>query len=112
MDPNRGGKALGIPRGCCWASGVNRLPVPPSERHDQRQAERMLPLGMGSLGLGPGELAGMPKGQKQKQVLAWWLHGRTTVTRRWIAENLKMGYETRVQTVSRVESSRARDVLE
>ena len=80
--------------------------------HEQRQAERMLPLGMGSLSLGPGELAGMPKGQKQKQVLAWWLHGRTTVTRRWIAENLKMGYETRVQTVSRVESSRAQDVLE
>ncbi|SPE55055.1 hypothetical protein SBV1_2030008 [Verrucomicrobia bacterium] len=29
-----------------------------------------------------------PKGQIEKQVLAWWLYGRTTVARRWIAENL------------------------
>jgi len=30
--------------------------------------------------------AATPKGRAEKQVLAWWLHGRTTVTRRWIAE--------------------------
>lgn len=81
--------------------------------HDQRQAERMLQIGTGLLGLDEGKLAGMPKGQTEKQVLAWWLYGRTTVTRRWIAENLMMGYETRVsQAVSQVEASRARDVME
>jgi len=81
--------------------------------HDQRQAERMLQLGTGRLGLRPGELARMTKGQRAKQVLAWWLHGPTTVTRRWIAEKLRMGYETRVsQAVSRVETSHAREVIE
>ena len=81
--------------------------------HDQGQAERMLQLGKGLLGLGEGKLEAMPKGQTEKQVLAWWLYGRTTVTRRWIAENLMMGYETRVsQAVSGVESSRARNVIE
>jgi len=41
-------------------------------------------------------LAGTPKGQIEKQVLAWWLYGRTAVARRWLAENLRMGHETRV----------------
>ena len=40
-------------------------------------------------------------------MLAWWLYGQTTVRRRWVAEQLRMGYETRVsQAVSLVESSR------
>jgi hypothetical protein len=60
-----------------------------------------------------GALYHVMKGQKEKQVLAWWLHGRTTVTRRWIAEHLKMGYETRVsQAVGWVESAPTREVLE
>ncbi|SPE61705.1 hypothetical protein SBV1_740038 [Verrucomicrobia bacterium] len=46
---------------------------------------------MGRLGLEQADLAQTPKGQIEKQVLAWWLYGRTTVARRWIAENLKMG---------------------
>jgi hypothetical protein len=38
--------------------------------------------------------------------------GRTTVTRRWIAEHLRMGYETRVsQAVGWVESGPTREVL-
>jgi hypothetical protein len=36
--------------------------------------------------------AATPKGRAEKQVLAWRLHGRTTVTRRWIAEKLVVGY--------------------
>ena len=36
------------------------------------------------------ELATPPKGRAEKQVLAWWLHGRTTATRRWIAEKLAL----------------------
>ena len=45
--------------------------------------------------------------QGQKICVAWWLYGQTTVRRRWVAEQLRMGYETRVsQAVSLVESSR------
>ena len=73
----------------------------------------MLQLGMRLLGAQVAGLATMPSGQTEKQVLAWWLRGRTTVTRQWIAERLRMGYETRVsQAVSWVESTRARDVVQ
>jgi len=41
-------------------------------------------------------LSRLPKGQTEKLVLAWWLYGQTTVRRRWVAEQLRMGYETRV----------------
>ena len=81
--------------------------------HGQAQAERILTLGLRRLGLERKKLATGPKGQMEKQILAWWLHGQTTVPRRWITENLKMGYETRVsQAVSWVESSRLRVVVE
>ena len=73
----------------------------------------VLEEGMRLLKLQDGDLAAMPKGQIEKQVLAWWLHGKTTVTRRWIAENLQMGYETRVsQAVTYIKSNRSRAVAE
>ena len=88
-------------------------PCESNQAHDQAQAERMLSLGLRRLRLNAGQLAGSSKGQAEKQVLAWWLYGRTTVTRRWLAEQLQMGYETRVsQAVRWVESSRAHEVLE
>jgi hypothetical protein len=47
------------------------------------------------------------------QAATFGAEGRTTVTRRWIAEKLRVGYETRVsQAVSWVKSSRAREVVE
>ena len=53
-----------------------------------------------------------PKGQLEKRVLAWWVYGHTTVTRGWIAENLRMGYESGVsRAVSFVESSAANEVM-
>ena len=80
--------------------------------HDLEQAERMVGWGLRKLGMGKRELEATPKGQVEKQVLACWLHGRTTASRRWIAEELRMGYESRVsQAVSWVEASRARNVL-
>ncbi|MDR3564118.1 MAG: transposase [Negativicutes bacterium] len=79
--------------------------------HDQAQAGRMLEAGMKLLGLTGADLKKGPNGQTEKQVLAWWLYGRTTVTRRWLAETLRMGYETRIsQAVSWVESNRTQAV--
>ena len=81
--------------------------------HDQEQAERMVEWGLRRLGVRQEALRNQPKGQAEKQVLAWWLRGQTTVGRRWIAERLEMGYETRVsEAVSLVEGSRARKILE
>jgi REP element-mobilizing transposase RayT len=80
--------------------------------HDQSHAERMLGAGLRLLKLAGRELSALPKGQREKQVLAWWLYGRTTVKRRWLAERLAMGYETRIsQAVAEVESSREPEVL-
>jgi hypothetical protein len=54
------------------------------------------------------ELGRSPKGQLEKQVLAWWVYGDTTVSRRWVAEKLGMGHESAVsQAVRHVERSTA-----
>jgi hypothetical protein len=80
--------------------------------HDKSQAQRMLEGGMRVLGLRRADLAKTPKGQLEKRVLAWWVYGHTTVTRRWIAGNLMMGYESGVsRAVSFVESSAAKEVI-
>ena len=72
---------------------------------------RMVEWGLRRLGVRKAALSYQPKGQAEKQVLAWWLHGQTTVGRRWIAKRLEMGYESRVsEAVSLVEGSRARNM--
>ena len=95
-----------------WSGWIKRSPQKghaPRHRgsHTIRVGRRMLAAGLRALGIRSGDLATLPKGQREKLVLAWWLYGQTTVRRRWVAEQLRMGYETRVsQAVSLVESSR------
>ena len=48
------------------------------------------------MGLEQTQLAGEPKGELKKQVLAWWLSQHTTAGRRWVSERLGMGDESRV----------------
>lgn len=80
--------------------------------HDQSRAEELLTAGLKLLKLRRSELGTLPKGQREKQVLAWWLYGKTTVKRRWLAEQLAMGYETRVsQAANLVETTRDPAVL-
>ena len=96
---------------------LSRIEEPPSDGrhpsaprtgpHDQSRAEEMLDSGLNLLGLQAEDLPRLPKGQKEKMVLAWWLYGRTTVNRRWLAQRLTMGYETRIsQAMHWVERSR------
>jgi hypothetical protein len=81
--------------------------------HDQEQAVRMAVWGLRRLGMDREKLEGTPKGRLEKQVLAWWLHRQTTVTRRWLAQELGMRHESRVsQAVSAVDAGRARKVVE
>lgn len=89
------------------AKGRSARGSAPRQPHDQSRAEDMLASGLAALGIRSQDLASLPKGQTEKLVLAWWLYGRTTVNRRWVAEQLGMGYETRVsQAMSLVEASR------
>ncbi len=80
--------------------------------HDGATAERLLGLGLEVVGLKEGDLAGMAKGAKEKQVLAWWLRKRTVVSRGWVSRRLEMGDESRVtQAVAAVRRTRDREVL-
>jgi hypothetical protein len=57
-----------------------------------------------ALGLSMGAVAALSKGAPEKTVLAWWLRERTTVSLRWVSEELAMGHYTRVsQAVSRLQ---------
>lgn len=69
--------------------------------HDEAEAERMLQAGMECLGLDEGDLTGMPKGAEAKAVLAWHLRKHTTVGRKWVAQRLAMGDESRITKLVR-----------
>jgi len=80
--------------------------------HDEATAARMLGLGLKVVGLKEGDLAGMAKGAKEKQVLTWWLRKRTVVSRGWVSRRLGMGDESRVtQAVAAVRRMRDRQAL-
>jgi REP element-mobilizing transposase RayT len=82
------------------------------QAHDEAAAAGMLARGLAVIGLGEGDLAGLAKGAKEKQVLAWWLRKRTAVSRGWVSRRLQMGDESRVtQAVAAVERTRDRDVV-
>jgi hypothetical protein len=66
------------------------------QAHDEAAAEALLSRGLAGIGLAEAELAGLPKGAPEKQVLAWWLRKRTVVSRGWISRRLHMGDESRV----------------
>lgn len=73
------------------------------EAHDEAAALGLLQRGLAALELSPSDLAALPKNAPEKQVLAWWLRRRTTVSLRWLGERLEMGHFTRVsQAVSQV----------
>jgi hypothetical protein len=64
--------------------------------HGEAEADRLVRLGLPLVGLGESDLAVLPKGGIEKQVLAWWLCQHTVVGRRWVSERLNMGDESRV----------------
>jgi hypothetical protein len=86
--------AVGERRGASYAGAAKRA-------HGEAEAERLLGEGLKALGLAAGSLPERPKGLAEKQVLAWWLRGRTTMGRRWISERLGMGEESGVSRAVR-----------
>ncbi len=71
--------------------------------HGEAAAQKLLAKGLAVLGVGLRELQRLPKSTPEKTVLAWWLRERTTVSLRWVSEELGMGHYTRVtQAVSRM----------
>ena len=68
--------------------------------HRGREAEEELKWALRVLGWRKGSWESGAKGSEEKAVLAWWLRKRTVAGRRWVAERLGMGYETRVTAAS------------
>ena len=61
------------------------------------------------LGVGDREMREGAKGMPEKQALAWWISHKTTVARRWVGEQLRMGDESRVsQAIRRINAGRDR----
>jgi REP element-mobilizing transposase RayT len=70
------------------------------KHHDEAEAERYLVEGMAILGLNKQALHSLKKGAKEKAILAWYIRANTTVSRRWLAERLVIGDESRVSRMA------------
>lgn len=77
----------------------------------EREAEQWIQEALRRLGLEDGGLSRLPKGADVKLVMAWWLRCETTLSRRWIAQRLGMGHETRVTLAVRIVSADRRGRL-
>ena len=76
-----------------------------------READGQLQRALKALGWSEGEVVAGRKGTARKQLLAWWLRSRTVVGRRWIAERLGMGHDSRVTwAVDAVRRAKSGDV--
>jgi REP element-mobilizing transposase RayT len=71
--------------------------------HDGQAAETLLSVLLKAAGLRDEDLQALPKGAREKKLLAWGLRMYTTVSREWIAKRLNMGHVSRVtQSVGEV----------
>ncbi len=64
--------------------------------HDEREAERLLAIGLSQLGIHAEDLQKLPKGSAGKIAVATVIKQRTSVTNAWLAQHLNMGSVTRV----------------
>ena len=64
--------------------------------HNEREAVRLLAIGLAQLGIHAEDLRDLPKGSAEKIALATLVKQRTSVTNSWLAERLNMGSATRV----------------
>jgi REP element-mobilizing transposase RayT len=64
--------------------------------HDEREAERLLRIGLKKLSLPQRDLAALRKGAAEKMILSWYLKCRTTVSNEWIAQHLQSGHPANI----------------
>ena len=60
--------------------------------HNKRQAEELKSQALKALKLTDRTLKAMPKGCIEKQVLAWYLHTRTSVPNEWLSRQIHSGH--------------------
>lgn len=81
--------------------------------HDEREAARLMNWGLSIVGLDPHEIGRTRKTDPRKQVLAWLIRSRTTVSNRWLSDQLHMGHPVNVsQSLGRVRAGRSAPLRE
>jgi hypothetical protein len=60
-------------------------------KHDEQEAEALLQRGLDFLGVSIDELRARKYGDPDKCLIAWLIHGKTSVPNQWICEQLSMG---------------------
>ncbi len=88
------------------------------QEHDERDAERVVRVGLAHLGLSEETLRTLPKGADEKALVAWLVRRRTAVPNAWIAHRLRMGradclslYTRRIDAATDRVRAKARDRL-
>ena len=66
------------------------------QRHDEKEAKRLLEWGLERIGMSLEELVLAKKNEAKKQALAWLIKSRTVVGDAWMSEHLGMGDRSNV----------------
>ena len=69
--------------------------------HDEREARKLLKMGIERLGLNTMDIARARKTNAKKQALAWLVKSRATVSDEWICERLNMGHRSNISRAVR-----------
>jgi REP element-mobilizing transposase RayT len=84
---------------------------PEIQLHDESQALKLLKRGLKRLGLSRLDMPSLPKGALEKQILAWYIRSKTTVSNQWLSEHLNSGHPANISRYLRnVSQSIDRDV--
>lgn len=80
--------------------------------HNEREAKRLMEKGLKVFGVSDTSLEAMPKSAIEKQVLAWLIRTRTTVSNEWVSDHLVCGHPDGVSRfVKSVELSQDKSVV-
>ena len=85
---------------------------PEIQCHNERQAEQLKAKALRLVALTEASLKTLPKGSVEKEVLAWYIHGRTMVSNEWLSEQLHGGHPGNIpRYVKAVDTSKDKAVI-
>ena len=81
------------------------------QEHNEHQAKRLKARALKALDLTEENLASLPKGAAEKQVLVWYIRSQTTVSNAWLSEHLKCGHPANISGyIKTVGENRSKDM--
>ena len=83
-----------------------------ARKHDEREAGRLLHVGLELAGVAVGQLPALRKNDSRKKVVAWLIRRNTSIGNQWICENLVMGHVSNLaRYVREVEESTDKTIV-